>query len=157
MATYQGDLVVREARFAIVASRFNNFIVERLTAGAMDALVRHGAAKESIDLVLVPGSFEMPLAAKDCASSGRYDAVICVSAIIRGDTPHFEYVAGQAARGLGALSVETGVPVTFGVLTTDTIDQAIERAGTKSGNKGEQAALAAIEMVNLRRSLGRVK
>jgi 6,7-dimethyl-8-ribityllumazine synthase len=151
----EGALVVADdARFAIVASRFNSFIVERLIEGALDALARHGAKRDSIELVRVPGSWELPWACRRLAKSGRVDAVIALSAVIRGDTPHFEYVAAEVTKGLAMVGLESGVPVTFGVLTTDTLEQAVDRAGTKSGNKGFDAAMAAIEMVSLGRTLG---
>jgi 6,7-dimethyl-8-ribityllumazine synthase len=144
-----GQLVVSKQRFAIVASRFNEFIVSRLVAGAVDALTRHGCKDERITEVWVPGSWELPVAAKALAESGEYDAVICLGCVMRGDTPHFEYIAGEAAKGLAQLSLETRVPVVFGVLTPDTLEQAVERAGTKAGNKGADAAMTAIEMSNL--------
>lgn len=144
-----GQLVVSKQRFAIVASRFNEFIVSRLVGGAVDTLVRHGAEESDITEVWVPGSWEIPVAAKALAESGKYDAVICLGCVMRGDTPHFEYIAAEAAKGIAHVSLETGVPVVFGVLTTDTLDQAIERAGTKAGNKGADAAMSAIEMANL--------
>jgi 6,7-dimethyl-8-ribityllumazine synthase len=151
----EGALVIPDdARFAIVASRFNSFVVERLIEGALDALGRHGAKPSSIGLVRVPGSWELPLVCRRLAQSGKVHAVIAVSAVIRGDTPHFEYVAAEVTKGLAMVALETGVPVTFGVLTTDTIEQAVDRAGTKSGNKGFDAAMAAIEMVSLGRTLG---
>ncbi|MDY0163158.1 6,7-dimethyl-8-ribityllumazine synthase [Desulfobotulus sp.] len=136
-------------RFAIVCTRFNDFITERLVGGALDALVRHGASEDAIDIVKAPGAYEVPLVAKKMAAKGSYDAVICLGAVIRGATPHFDYVAGEAAKGIAQVMLETGVPVIFGVLTTDTIEQAIERAGTKAGNKGFDAAVAALEMANL--------
>lgn len=144
-----GQLVVTKQRFAIVASRFNEFITSRLVGGAIDALTRHGCTDDRITEVWVPGSWELPVTAKALAASGDYDAVICLGCVMRGDTPHFEYVAGEAAKGIAMISLETGVPVIFGVLTTDTLDQAIERAGTKAGNKGADAAMTAIEMSNL--------
>jgi len=144
-----GQLVVSEQRFAIVASRFNEFITSRLVAGAIDALTRHGCPEERITEVWVPGSWELPLTAKALAQSGAYDAIICLGCVMRGDTPHFEYIAAEAAKGLAQVGLETGVPVVFGVLTTDTLDQAIERAGTKAGNKGAEAAMTAIEMTNV--------
>jgi 6,7-dimethyl-8-ribityllumazine synthase len=144
-----GQLVVAKQRFAIVASRFNEFIVSRLVAGAIDALTRHGCKDERITEVWVPGSWELPVTAKALAESGEYDAVICLGCVMRGDTPHFEYIAGEASKGLAQISLETGVPVVFGVLTPDTLEQAIERAGTKAGNKGADAAMTAIEMSNL--------
>lgn len=144
-----GQLVVTRQRFAIVASRFNEFIVSRLVAGAIDALTRHGCSDDRITEVWVPGSWELPVTAKALASSGEYDAVVCLGCVMRGDTPHWEYIAGEAAKGLAMISLDTGVPIVFGVLTTDTLDQAIERAGTKAGNKGADAAMTAIEMTNL--------
>lgn len=144
-----GQLVVTTQRFAIVASRFNEFITSRLVGGAIDALIRHGGRDDRITEVWVPGSWELPLAAKRLAESGDYDAVICLGCVMKGDTPHNEYIANEAAKGLAQVSMETGVPVVFGVLTPDTLEQAIERAGTKAGNKGADAAVAAIEMANL--------
>ena len=144
-----GQLLVTKQRFAIVASRFNEFITSRLVAGAIDALTRHGCPQERITEVWVPGSWEIPVTAKALAARGDYDAVICLGCVMRGDTPHFEYVAAEAAKGIAMVSLETGVPVVFAVLTTDTLDQAIERAGTKAGNKGADAAMTAIEMSNL--------
>lgn len=152
--TIEGDFSIRnDARFAIVVSRFNSFIVESLLAGALDALKRHGAKDEMIQVVRVPGAFEMPLAAQRLAASKNFDAIIALGAVIRGGTPHFDYVAGECTKGLAQVSLQYGVPVAFGVLTTDTIEQAIERAGTKAGNKGAEAALSAIEMVSLLRRL----
>ncbi|MGA3099467.1 MAG: 6,7-dimethyl-8-ribityllumazine synthase [Bryobacteraceae bacterium] len=150
---YEGQLTAAGLRFAIVVSRFNSFVTERLLAGAMDALTRTGAEAELIDIVKAPGSWEIPLAAAELARGKRYDAVICLSAIIRGDTPHFDYLAAEAAKGLAHVSYETGVPVAFGVLTTNTLEQAIDRAGAKGGNKGFDAAMSAIEMANLLRAL----
>lgn len=144
-------------KFGIIVSRFNEFVTSRLLAGAKDALIRHNAAEESLTVAWVPGSWELPLAAKAMIQSGRYDAVICLGCVIRGQTPHHEYIAAETSKGLAHVSLESGVPVGFGVLTTDTIEQAIERAGSKSGNKGADAALSALEMVNLLRSLGRPK
>jgi len=149
----EGGLVVRGARFGLLVARFNSFIVERLVEGALDALLRHGARREDIEIVRVPGAFEMPLAARRMAAGGRYDAIIALGAVIRGGTPHFEYVAGECTKGLAQVGMESGLPVAFGVLTVDTIEQAIERAGTKAGNKGVEAALSAVEMVNLLREL----
>jgi len=149
----EGHLQAQNLRFGIVVSRFNDFITARLLEGAMDSLLRHGADEGSIDLVRVPGSFEIPLVSRKLAESGRYDAVICLGAVIRGATPHFEYVAAEVSKGVAAVTLDTGVPVIFGVLTTDTIEQAVERAGTKSGNKGWGAALSAIEMANLMKQL----
>lgn len=149
-----GNLVVPEgARFAIVAGRFNAFIVERLVEGAVDALVRHGGSAEAITVARVPGSWEIPLVVQRFARSKRFDAVIALGAVIRGSTPHFDYVAGELTKGIAAVMMDTGVPVSFGVLTTDTIEQAVERAGTKAGNKGFDAAVAAIEQVSLAREL----
>jgi len=136
-------------RFAIVVGRFNDFISEKLLAGAIDALVRSGAADDAITVVKVPGSFEIPLVAKKIAEKNAHDAVICLGAVIRGATPHFDYVSAEVSKGVAAAGMDTGVPVIFGVITTDTIEQAIERAGTKAGNKGWDAAIAAIEMANL--------
>lgn len=147
--TFEGKLEARGFRFAVITSRFNDFIVTRLKDGALDALLRHGADEDKIDIIKVPGAFEIPLAAKKAARSGKYDAVICLGAVIRGATPHFEYVAAEVTKGIALVGLETEVPVTFGILTTDNIEQAIERAGTKSGNKGWDAAVSAIEMVNL--------
>jgi 6,7-dimethyl-8-ribityllumazine synthase len=152
--TYAGHLVADGLHFAIVVSRFNDFITNRLLAGAEDALTRHGVNVDAqVDLALVPGAFEMPVAALKLAKSGKYDAVICLGAVIRGSTPHFDYVANEAAKGIAQVSLQTGVPCIFGVLTTDTIEQAVERAGTKAGNKGWDAAVTAIEMANLTRVL----
>jgi len=148
-----GQLTVDGQRFAIVVSRFNEFITSKLLAGAVDALKRHGTGDESITVVHVPGAFELPFMAKKLADSGLYDAVICLGCVIRGQTPHFEYVAGQAARGIAEVGLATGVPTTFGVITADTLEQAVERAGAKAGNKGVDAALSAIELVNLLRQL----
>ena len=149
----EGKLDASGARFGIILGRFNSFIGERLLEGAMDALVRHGADGEQIDVARVPGSFEIPLAAKRMAASGRYDAVICLGAVIRGATPHFDYVSAEVSKGIATVSLDTNVPVAFGVLTTDTVEQAVERAGTKAGNKGFDAALSAIEMVNLLKAI----
>lgn len=151
--TLEGDFTVADARFAIVASRFNGFIVEGLIAGAVDTLRRHGVADTSIDLIRVPGAFEMPLVAQRLAASERYEAIIALGAVIRGATPHFDYVAGECAKGLAAVALDQDLPVGFGVLTTDTIEQAVERAGTKAGNKGADAALSVLEMVSLLRKL----
>ena len=147
--TFEGKLDAQGLRFAIVAGRFNSFISERLIEGALDALVRHGATAADIQIAKVPGAFEIPLVAKKLAGSGRYDAVICLGAVIRGATPHFDYVSAEVSKGVAAAGLDSGVPVIFGVLTTDTIEQAVERAGTKAGNKGFEAAMGAIEMANL--------
>lgn len=151
--TLNGDLIARDLRFGIVASRFNDMIVDSLIRGAVDTLVRHGAAEKQIELVRVPGAYDLPLVAQKLAVSKRCDAIVALGAVIRGATPHFDYVAGQCAAGLARVSLETGVPIAFGVLTTDTIEQAIERAGTKAGNKGADAALTALELANLLRRL----
>lgn len=152
---FEGKLIARpDATFCIVSARFNELVVDPLVAGAKNTLTRHGAKEDSITTVRVPGAWELSLACQRLAKSGRFDAVIALGAVIRGATAHFDFVAGEAARGVAAASAETGVPVIFGVLTTDTIEQALERAGTKAGNKGADAALTAIEMVNLTRSFG---
>jgi 6,7-dimethyl-8-ribityllumazine synthase len=150
---FEGQLSAGGLRFAIVVSRFNSFITERLLAGAMDALARTGADAGQIDTVRVPGAWEIPLVAAELARQHRYDAVICLSAVIRGETPHFDYVAGEAAKGIAHAAAETGVPVAFGVLTANTMEQAIDRAGGKSGNKGFDAAMTAVEMAHLMRAL----
>jgi 6,7-dimethyl-8-ribityllumazine synthase len=147
--TIEADMIVRGARFGLLVARWNSFVVESLLEGAIDALVRHGAAQSDLQIVRVPGAFEMPIAAQKMAASGNYDAIIALGAVIRGGTPHFEYVAGEATKGMAQVSLQTGVPLTFGLLTVDSIDQAIERSGTKAGNKGAEAAMSAIEMVNL--------
>ena len=149
LKTIEGKISAKGMRFAIIAGRFNDFICSRLIDGAVDALVRSGGDIKDIEIVKVPGAFEIPLAAKRVAKSGKYDAVICVGAVIRGATPHFEYVSAEVSKGIAAVGLETDVPVIFGVITTDNLEQAIERAGSKSGNKGWDAALAAIEMVDL--------
>ena len=149
----QGDLSGKGCKFGIVAARFNDFITGRLLEGALDGLQRHGVEESDIEVVKVPGSYEIPLAAKLMATSKKYNAVICLGAVIRGATPHFEYVSAEVSKGVAAVSMDTGVPVIFGVLTTDTIEQAIERAGTKSGNKGWDAAISAIEMANVVKKL----
>jgi 6,7-dimethyl-8-ribityllumazine synthase len=151
--TYEGTFAPPLGRFALVAARFNHFIVEQLVNGALDALKRHGVADEAVDLVWVPGSYEIPLVAKRLAAGGGYAAVVCLGAVIRGDTDHYDYVAGGAANGIAQAALETGVPVIFGLLTCDTLEQAINRAGAKAGNKGFEAAVTAIEMVNLLRQL----
>jgi 6,7-dimethyl-8-ribityllumazine synthase len=147
--TLQGHLNAAGRRFAIVVSRYNEFISSKLLNGALDCLSRHGADPEKIDIAWVPGSFEIPMAANKFAVTGNYQAVICLGALIRGATPHFDYIAAEATKGIAAVALNTGVPVTYGVLTTDTLEQAIERAGTKAGNKGWDAALSAIEMADL--------
>lgn len=150
MTTFEGTMIATgDGRYAIACSRFNDLIVDRLLHGAVDALTRHGVGRDDIDVVWVPGAWELPIAAQRLARSGRYVAVVCLGAVVRGATAHFEHVAGQCAAGLQRVALESDIPVTFGVLTTDTIDQAIERAGTKAGNKGADAALAALETVNL--------
>lgn len=153
MKIYEGKLLAQDLRFGIIVSRFNDFIGERLVGGAIDALKRSGADEKDIDLFKVPGAFEIPLLAKKVAKTGRYDAVICLGAVIRGSTPHFDYVANEVSKGIAHVSLETDIPVAFGVLTTDTLEQAIERAGSKAGNKGWDAAMAAIEMANLIKTL----
>lgn len=149
----EGDLSAKGLRFAIILGRFNSFITERLLAGALDALMRSGCPQENIEIVRVPGSWEMPVVARELAKAKRHDAIIALGAVIRGDTPHFDYVAGEAARGLAQVAMESGVPVAFGVLTCNTVEQAVDRAGLKSGNKGFDAAMSAIEMANLMRRL----
>jgi 6,7-dimethyl-8-ribityllumazine synthase len=149
MTTYEGSFDGRRLRVAVVASRFNETIAKQLLDGAVDGLVRHGVANDDISIVWAPGAFELPAAALRMAQSGEVDAVVCVGAVIRGETPHFEYVAGHAAHGIGEAALATGIPITFGVLTTDSAEQAAERAGGKVGNKGFEAAAAAIEMANL--------
>jgi 6,7-dimethyl-8-ribityllumazine synthase len=151
--TLEGKISAEGYRFGLVVSRFNDFISSKLVEGAVDALKRHGATEEQLLLIKVPGAFEIPLAAKKLAESGKVDAVICLGAVIRGSTPHFDYVAAEVSKGIAMVSLDTKVPVAFGVLTTDNLEQAIERAGTKSGNKGWDAALAAMEMVDLLKQL----
>ncbi|MCX8032877.1 MAG: 6,7-dimethyl-8-ribityllumazine synthase [Thermoleophilia bacterium] len=150
---FQGHLNGQGLRFGVVVSRFNEFITSRLLAGAKDCLARHGVEAKDVEVAWVPGSMEIPLIAKKMAQTGKYDAVICLGAVIRGSTPHFEYVAAEVAKGVAHVMLETGLPIAFGVLTTDTIEQAVERAGTKAGNKGWDAALSALEMANLARAL----
>lgn len=150
---FEGQLDARGLKFALIVSRFNSFVTERLLAGALDALQRTGAAESDVEIVRVPGSWEMPAAAAVLARQKRFDAIVCLGAVIRGETPHFDYIAAEAAKGLAQVSLETGVPVAFGVLTTNTLEQAIDRAGAKSGNKGYEAAMTAIEMANLLRTL----
>lgn len=149
MKIYEGKLIAKNNKYGIVVGRFNEFIGGKLLSGALDALQRHGVAEDNIEIAWVPGAFEIPLAAKKMAGSGKYSAVICLGAVIKGATPHFDYVSSEVSKGIANVSLEMGLPVIFGVLTTDTIEQAIERAGTKSGNKGYDAACTAIEMVNL--------
>jgi 6,7-dimethyl-8-ribityllumazine synthase len=151
---YQGALLAQGLRFALVVSRFNEFISSRLLDGAQDALLRHGAKEEDIEIAWTPGSFEIPLIAQKLAESKKYSAVICLGAIIRGGTPHFDYVAAEASKGIAKVSLDTGVPVIFGIITADTLEQAIERAGTKEGNMGAKAAVGGIEMANLIKSIG---
>ena len=151
--TIEGDLLARTARFGIVLARFNGFIGEQLLAGTVDTLVRHGADPANIDVVRVPGAFEIPLALKAMATGGRYDGLIALGAVIRGATPHFDYVAGECTKGLAQVGMQYDIPIGFGVLTVDSIEQAIERAGTKAGNKGADAALTVLEMVNLMKKL----
>jgi 6,7-dimethyl-8-ribityllumazine synthase len=145
----EANLLAEGKKFALVVSRFNDFITDKLVSGALDALVRTGARDEDIDLVRVPGAFEIPLMAKRMAARGRYDAIICLGAVIRGSTPHFDYVSAEVSKGVAVVGLEHDLPVIFGIITTDTIEQAIERAGTKAGNKGWSAAMAAVEMANL--------
>jgi 6,7-dimethyl-8-ribityllumazine synthase len=147
-------MLARDLRFVLVAARFNEFVVEPLVRGALDALKRHGVQEKQIEIVRIPGAFEMPLVVRKLALSQRYDAIITLGAVIRGQTPHFDYVAGECAGGIARIMLETGVPVAFGVLTTDTVEQAVDRAGGKAGNKGADCALVAIEMANLLRRLG---
>ena len=153
MKTYEGHLLIQNARLCLVTSRFNSFVVDALTSGAIDALVRHGAHHDDIHVVKVPGAYELPLAVQKAAATGRYDAIVALGAVIRGSTPHFDYVAGECVKGISSLSLKHEIPIAFGVLTVDTIEQAIERAGTKAGNKGAEAALSAVEMVNLLREI----
>lgn len=153
MAVFEGTFAPPPGRFALVAARFNHFVVEHLVGGALDGLHRHGVNAAAIDIAWVPGSFEIPLVAQRLAQSGNYVAVICLGAVIRGDTDHYDHVAGEVAKGVGQVALKTGVPVIFGVLTCDTLEQAINRAGAKGGNKGAEAAVTAIEMVNLLRQL----
>ena len=152
MTVLEGKLTAEGLRIGIVAARFNEFITNKLVSGAIDALTRHGALEENMTMAWVPGAFEIPLAAQKMANSGKFDAVICLGAVIRGSTPHFDYVSNEVTKGVAHVGLQTGVPTVFGVLTTDTIEQAIERAGTKAGNKGFDAAMTAIEMANLLKS-----
>ena len=149
MKTYEGKLIAEGLKFGIIVGRFNEFIGGKLLGGAIDALKRHGVEEDEIEIAWVPGAFEIPLVAKKMVKSKKYDAVICLGAVIRGSTPHFDYVSSEVTKGVASVSLETEVPVIFGVLTTDTIEQAIERAGTKAGNKGFEAGVTAIEMINL--------
>jgi 6,7-dimethyl-8-ribityllumazine synthase len=151
--TIEGDLLARDLRFAFVAARFNEFVVEPLIRGGVDALKRHGATEKQVEIVRVPGAFDIPIVARKLALSRRYDAIVALGAVVRGETPHFDYVAGECASGLARLALETGIPIAFGVLTTETMQQAVDRAGGKAGNKGADAALAAVEMANLLRRL----
>lgn len=153
MKIYEGQLIARQFNFALVVSRFNEFISHRLLEGALDCLKRHEADEEKIDIVWVPGAFEVPAIAQKLAQGKRYHAIICLGAVIRGDTPHFDYVASEVAKGIAQVGLQSGIPVAFGIITSDTIEQAIERAGTKAGNKGWAAALSAIEMADLCRRL----
>lgn len=153
MKIIEGEIQAKGLKFGIVVSRFNDFITSRLLDGARDALIRHGADEKDVDVVKVPGSFEIPMVAKRLASKGSYNAIICLGTVIRGATPHFEYVASEVSKGIASASMETGVPIAFGVITSDTIEQAVERAGTKSGNKGWDAAVTAIEMAQLLKKL----
>jgi 6,7-dimethyl-8-ribityllumazine synthase len=149
----EGELLARDLRFVLVAARFNEFVVEPLVRGALDALKRHGVVENQIEIVRVPGAFDLPIVVRKLALSQRYDAIITLGAVIRGQTPHFDYVAGECAGGIARIALESGVPVAFGVLTTDTVEQAVDRAGGKAGNKGADCALVAIEMANLLRRL----
>ncbi len=151
----EGQLTLRGARIALLVSRFNSFVVESLLSGAIDTLKRHGAEEHDLTIIRVPGAYEMPIAAKRLAAAQRYEAIIALGAVIRGGTPHFEYVAGECTKGLSSVSLQYDVPIAFGVLTVDSIEQAIERAGTKAGNKGAEAAMSAIEMINLLREIGK--
>ena len=153
MKIFEGELQAKGLKFGIVTSRFNEFITSKLLDGAVDALLRHGAREDDIDLAKVPGSFEIPLIAKKMAHKGTYNAIICLGTVIRGATPHFEYIAAEVSKGIASASMETGVPIAFGIITSDTIEQAVERAGTKSGNKGWDAAVTAIEMAQLQKKL----
>ena len=153
MKTFEGELQAKGLKFALIASRFNEFITNKLLDGAVDALIRHGADEQNIEVIKVPGSFEIPLVAKKVVKKKKYDAVICLGTIIRGATPHFEYVASETAKGIAIVSLESEIPVAFGIITADNIEQAIERSGTKSGNKGWDAAIVAIEMAQLLKKL----
>jgi len=149
ISTIEGQMTAKGLSFAILAARFNDTIVDRLVGGAIDYILRHGGERENLTIVRVPGAFEMPLAAKKLAATGKYNAIICLGAVVRGHTPHFDFVAGECTKGLAQVSLESGVPVGFGLLTTDNLEQAIERAGTKAGNKGVEAASAALELVRV--------
>ena len=149
MNTIEGNMIAEGSKFALLVARFNSFVVESLVEGAVDALKRHGVKEDDIEIIRVPGAFEMPVAAKRIAATKKHDAIVALGAVIRGGTPHFEYVAGECVKGLSQVSLDAGLPVAFGVLTVDSIEQAIERAGTKAGNKGAEAALGALEMVNV--------
>ncbi len=153
MKIIEGELQAKGLKFGIIVSRFNDFITSKLLDGSLDALLRHGAEENDIEVVKVPGSFEIPMVAKKMAGKGKYSAIICLGTVIRGATPHFEYVAAEVSKGIAAASMETGVPIAFGVITSDTIEQAVERAGTKSGNKGWDAAITAIEMAQMMKKL----
>jgi 6,7-dimethyl-8-ribityllumazine synthase len=157
ITTFSGDFSAKDMRVGIVAGRFNDFIVEHLISGAIDTLVRHGASEKDIELARVPGAVEIPLAVQRMAKTGKYDAIIALGAVIRGGTPHFDFVAGECSKGLGQLTLQLDIPIAFGVLTVDTIEQAIERAGTKAGNKGAEAAMGTIEMVNVLRQIESAK
>lgn len=152
--TLEGNFQNADARYAIAVGRFNSFVVESLLDGAVDTLKRHGVSESNITIIRVPGAWELPLIAKKLVATGKYDAIIALGAVIRGGTPHFDYVAGECAKGLGVVSLESGLPVSFGVLTVDSIEQAIERSGTKAGNKGSDAALVAIEMISVLKAVG---
>jgi 6,7-dimethyl-8-ribityllumazine synthase len=152
---YEGNLIATDLHFAIVVSRWNSFITERMLAGAKDTLIRHGATEDKIAVAYVPGTWEIPLVAQRLAQSGRYHAIICIGCLIRGSTPHFEYLAQEVTKGIGQISLQTGLPLTYGIITVENIEQAVERAGTKAGNKGAESAVAAIEMANLLRELDR--
>lgn len=153
MKCIEGKLSAKNTRLAVVQSRFNSFITDRLLDGAVDCIVRHDGNADQIDLIKVPGSFEIPLAAQKAAQSGKYDAVICLGAVIRGGTPHFDYIAGEVTKGIALVGLNTGIPVIFGILTTESIEEAVERAGTKMGNKGWEAAMTAIEMIQLMKNI----
>lgn len=151
--TYEGKLIASGLRFGLVVSRWNSFITERMLAGAQDALVRHGASEDDVDVVRVPGTWEIPVAAARMAQSGKYQAVVCIGCLIRGETPHFDYLAAEVTKGIAQVALQTGVPVTYGVITVENLEQAIDRAGAKAGNKGAEAAMAAIEMADLVRKM----